>query len=88
MLTGEEYGITFVIFNRLADSKLASFGASRSWRFARTAQFWIFSPRTRRNSLSLLFCNQCQPCNYGMRSNPEIVVSDQLAFCVMKRRSK
>lgn len=29
---------------------------------------------------ALIVCDQCQPGNHGMRSDPEIVVADHLAF--------
>src|ERR1019366_8237833 len=29
---------------------------------------------------AFIVCNQCQACNHGMRSDPEIVVSDHLPF--------
>ncbi len=67
----------FVIFNRLADSRLASLGHA-GHRGSLDSPVLDLQP-THPPKFAFVVCNQCQPSNHGMRSDPEIVVSDHLA---------
>src|ERR1700676_716284 len=71
---------------RLLSSELACFGASRSSRFARQPSSGPSAHTLA--EIRFIVCNQCQPCNHGMRSDPETVVSDHLASRFQRRPNR